>query len=218
MKTMRWMPGIVIAAGVVKLVIWGTWWAGPVVAEVAPPRSSGAPEAGAPAGLPPALFEQSRGFREILDAVAARQEALAAKEQALLEREAGLAQLEKAVAEQVARLEALAGMSPGRAGAGAPPQAAPSRSAAGAPEPAAESERPGAEIVRIYETMKPEEAAPILDRLDDETLRTILGRMKERQIGAILAAMNRDRAVAFTKLLAASAQREAATRQVSPQR
>lgn len=218
MKTMRWMPGLVIATGLVKLAIWGTWWVGPVVAEVAPSRSSETAEAAAPAGLPPALLEQSRGFREILDAVAARQADLAAKERALLEREAGLAQLEKAVAEQVARLEALAGMSGGRTGSAGPPPGAPSRPAAAAPEVNGEAGRPGAEIVRIYETMKPEEAAPILDRLDDETLRTILGRMKERQIGAILAAMNRDRAVAFTKLLAASAQREQVHRQDSPQR
>jgi flagellar motility protein MotE (MotC chaperone) len=51
--------------------------------------------------------------------------------------------------------------------------------------------------------MRPEDAAPILDRLDDATARSVLGCMKERQIGAILAAMAKDRAVALTKLLAA---------------
>ena len=49
------------------------------------------------------------------------------------------------------------------------------------------------------------EAAPILDKMDDSTVKGILGTMKERQIGAILAAMNRDRAVAVTKVLAGGA-------------
>ena len=50
--------------------------------------------------------------------------------------------------------------------------------------------------------MRPEEAAPIIDRLDDATATRIFGCMKEKQIGAILAAMNRERAVAVTKALA----------------
>jgi flagellar motility protein MotE (MotC chaperone) len=50
--------------------------------------------------------------------------------------------------------------------------------------------------------MKPEEAAPILDRLDDATATSIFACMKERQVGAILALMNKDRAVALTKALA----------------
>ena len=39
-------------------------------------------------------------------------------------------------------------------------------------------------------------------KLDDETARTIFACMSEKQIGAILAAMNRDRAVALTQILA----------------
>jgi len=51
--------------------------------------------------------------------------------------------------------------------------------------------------------MRPEEAAPLIDRLDDATARMVLAGMKERQIGAILAVMTKERAVALTKLLAA---------------
>ena len=61
---------------------------------------------------------------------------------------------------------------------------------------------PAPTLPRIYATMKPEEAGPILDLLDDVTVKGILGKMKERQVGALLAAMNRDRAVALTKALA----------------
>jgi len=58
-------------------------------------------------------------------------------------------------------------------------------------------------VTRIYENMRPEEAAQILDQLDDETLRVVFARMEPKQIGAIVAAMSRERAVAFTKTLAA---------------
>ncbi len=57
-------------------------------------------------------------------------------------------------------------------------------------------------VTKVYQTMRPEEAAPIIDRLDDATVTRIFGCMKEKQIGAILAAMNRERAVAITRALA----------------
>lgn len=209
MKTVRWLRTLVIASLLVKVGVWGAWWAAPVAAESARPAPvDAAALAKAPnAGLPAALLEQSRGFRELLDAVAKRQDELTAKEKALAEREAGLSQLEKAVAEQVTRLEALTGT--------AAPAAAEKGAAARAPGTPGAAPAQGAgdrvaEITRIYESMKAEEAAPILDKLDDETLRTILGRMKERQIGAILAAMSRDRAVSFTKVLAGTAAEPAA--------
>jgi hypothetical protein len=57
-------------------------------------------------------------------------------------------------------------------------------------------------VARIYESMVPEQAAPILDRLDDETLRAVFGQMATEKVAAILAVMSRERAVAFTRLLA----------------
>jgi len=50
--------------------------------------------------------------------------------------------------------------------------------------------------------MRAEQAAGILDRLDDETLRLVFAPMDVRRIGAILAEMSRERAVAFTRTLA----------------
>jgi flagellar motility protein MotE (MotC chaperone) len=65
-------------------------------------------------------------------------------------------------------------------------------------------------VARIYENMRPEEAAQILDQLDDETLRTIFARMEAKQIAAIVASMSRERAVAFTRTLAADPEPSAA--------
>jgi flagellar motility protein MotE (MotC chaperone) len=57
-------------------------------------------------------------------------------------------------------------------------------------------------VTRIYESMRPEEAAQILDQLDDETLRVVFAKMDPKQIASIMASMSRERAVAFTKTLA----------------
>jgi len=73
-----------------------------------------------------------------------------------------------------------------------------------APAPPGEGGPCGVAVTRIYQSMRPDEAARIIDRLDDVTVKRIFGCMKEKQIGAILAAMNRDRAVAVTKALAGS--------------
>jgi flagellar motility protein MotE (MotC chaperone) len=132
-----------------------------------------APESVAETAPAPA---ESQGLREVLEAVQQRGQELERREQALVEREAALRALEKTLAAELTRLEA------GSALASAPV---------------------GNEtLARIYENMRPEEAGSILDRLDDGTARAILGRMKERRIGPVLAAMSRERAVAVTKALA----------------
>jgi flagellar motility protein MotE (MotC chaperone) len=122
---------------------------------------------------------EERAFRTLVESVRAKSEELARRETELRAREAGLAATRKLVAGEVARLETVAKALGITGGPGA-----------------------GVSITRVYESMSAEDAAPILDRLDDATLRTVLGRMRERQVGAILAAMNRDRAVAVTKAFA----------------
>jgi flagellar motility protein MotE (MotC chaperone) len=174
--------GFVIKAAVVG----GWWWAG-----LAAARSESGTEPAAPAGMPADLFEKSRGFRDILLAVEKRGAELDQREQALGARETALKALEAALGEHVAQLDP----TPAPTAAGTP-GAAPGAT----PEPAAGP--CGVVVTKVYASMKPEEAAPILDRLDDATAKLVLGCMKERQIGAILAAMNKDRAVALTKLLA----------------
>ena len=131
----------------------------------------------AEAPVAPDLFAKSRGFRELLEAVRQRGEELDRREQALATREAAVKAMEQALAETAGRVE----------GGGAP---------------AGETAGCGVAVTKIYQSMRPEEAAPIIDRLDDATATRIFGCMREKQVGAILGAMNRERAVAVTKALA----------------
>lgn len=148
-----------------------------------------------PEPIAPEVLARSRAFRAMLTTVDEKTGDLRQREQAVAEREATLRALEQTVNAQVARLKALTRVAGGR------PAAAP-KTADGAAADAASAPPPPTAVSKIYESMKAEEAAPILDRMDDITVRDILSRMKERQIGAILAAMSKDRAVAVTKALA----------------
>ena len=172
---MRWVRNGVLASLVVKFVVLGAWWwTGVARAE----RSAPTP---AETGVAADLFNQSRGFRELLEAVRQRGDELDRREQALAARVAAVKALERTLGVEVLRADAgAAAASPGEVGGC------------------------GAGVTKIYQSMRPEEAARIIDRLDDGTVKRIFGCMKERQIGAILAAMSRDRAVAVTKALAGS--------------
>ncbi|MFN8542712.1 MAG: hypothetical protein U0807_00655 [Candidatus Binatia bacterium] len=192
---MRLMRLLVLVGLVLKVALAGAlWWESTALAEGDAKKAEAKAtegDKGAPSDLPVAaeLLAKARGFRQLLEAVMARQAELDAREKTLAAREETLKSLEKTVGEQVARLEGMTktlakGPGGGATGAGV---------AATGP----------AGLTKIYETMKAEEAAPILDKMDEATVRDILGRMKEKQIGAILAAMERDRAVAITKALAA---------------
>jgi flagellar motility protein MotE (MotC chaperone) len=57
-------------------------------------------------------------------------------------------------------------------------------------------------LVRIYESMKPKEAAQILQRLDMDVLLGVAERMKEQKFALILGAMDPERAQTITALLA----------------
>ena len=169
MTLLRTVTGLVAAVGLLKLVSVGTWWQ--VTTVEASPRERAHDDAACGSG--------ERGFRELLQAVQAHSRDLVKRDGELKAREAGLVTMRKAVAGEIARLEAVA-KTLGIAGPGTP----------------------GVAVTRVYETMRPEEAAPILDRLDDATLRAVLGRMRERPLGALLAAMSPERAVTVTKALA----------------
>ena len=123
-----------------------------------------------------------RSFRELLETVRAKADELQRRESALRARESGLAATRRIVGAEVTRLE---GIAKALGVTGGPGEAM--------------------SIGKVYEAMTPEEAAPILDRLDDVTLRAVLGRMRERQVAAILAAMSPERAVAVTKAFASPA-------------
>lgn len=57
-------------------------------------------------------------------------------------------------------------------------------------------------LVKIYESMKPQEAARIMNTLDMDVLLDVIGRMSERRSAPVLANMNPDRARAVTIRLA----------------
>jgi flagellar motility protein MotE (MotC chaperone) len=57
-------------------------------------------------------------------------------------------------------------------------------------------------LVRVYETMKPRDAATIFDALDMQVLLGVLDRMSARKAAPILAAMQPDRARLATQMLA----------------
>jgi flagellar motility protein MotE (MotC chaperone) len=57
-------------------------------------------------------------------------------------------------------------------------------------------------LVRIYETMKPKDAANVFEKLDMNILLDVVERMKESKIAPIIAAMNPDKAKSVTEELA----------------
>lgn len=177
---------LVLMALAFKVVVLGTWWYGAAGSAYAAKGAEGEGAPGGASGAPGDLLERSRGFHDLLEAVRQRGSTLDQREQTVAARETALKTLEKTVADEVTRLEALAktggGGAPGAEGAGA--------ALSGVP------------VTKVYESMKPDEAGPIFDKLDDHVALGILSRMKEKQIGAILAAMTRDRAVVMTRLLA----------------
>ncbi len=57
-------------------------------------------------------------------------------------------------------------------------------------------------LVKVYEAMKPRDAAAIFDVLDIHVLLEVLDRMNERKAAAVLAAMQPERARMATQMLA----------------
>ena len=57
-------------------------------------------------------------------------------------------------------------------------------------------------LVKIYEGMKPKDAARIFDTLDLDVLLAVMAEMSERKLSPILAAMNPERARTITIMLA----------------
>jgi flagellar motility protein MotE (MotC chaperone) len=62
-------------------------------------------------------------------------------------------------------------------------------------------------LVKIYESMKPKEAAAIFDKLEINVLLGVVERMKENKVAPILASMQPDRARQVTDMLADKSQR-----------
>jgi flagellar motility protein MotE (MotC chaperone) len=57
-------------------------------------------------------------------------------------------------------------------------------------------------VVKVYEAMSPEEAAPLVETMDEEIVVELLSRMKGKKAGRVLEYVDKDRAVQITERLA----------------
>jgi flagellar motility protein MotE (MotC chaperone) len=166
-----------------KLALLGAWGAGA-------PASARTADAAAAADAEPApavaAGSPTSRVRELLAALERRQAELDERERDLEARAARVRLLEEDVTAKLGALEAI------------------EQRLAGAAKARRTSAAESAESLgKIYAAMKPAQAAPILDRLDERTILTIFGRMKEKQVGEILPLMSRERAIVLTEALAA---------------
>lgn len=134
---------------------------------------------------PPGSRVPTRGMADLLDSVARRQADLEAREKRLTEREQQLALYEKDVSSKLGELEKAQG-----------------KLQAQADEARASSKEAADSLAKVYAAMKPADAAPILDKLDDATVLRIFKGMRAKQIGEILPLMSSEKAVVLTRSLA----------------
>jgi len=150
------------------------------------PRAAPAPPASSqpqpqvftpPVAAPPAASPVSDAERAILLDLRKRRGELDAREAALVARENVLAAAEKRLSERVGELTSLQ-----------------SRLEALESGRRARDEESWRGMVKLYDTMKPREAATIFNDLDRPVLLGVLDRMKEAKAAPILAAMQPERA------------------------
>ena len=122
---------------------------------------------------------------EVLQSLARRREELDKREQALSAREALLTAAEQEVDRKITELNKLRGELEALLGK----------------QEKMDEERI-ASLVKIYENMKPKEAADIFNTLDMDILLAVVSRMAERKSSPILASMNTERARLLTIKLA----------------
>ncbi|HZR84491.1 MAG TPA: hypothetical protein VFD92_25555 [Candidatus Binatia bacterium] len=120
--------------------------------------------------------------RSLLSSITRRQAELAEREKELVAREERLQGYERDVTQKLQQLEDIEKRL--KAGAAAGP-----------------NDKVAVSLAKVYAAMRPAEAAPILEQMDDATVLRILGEMKEKQIGQILPLMGRDRAIVLTRSL-----------------
>ena len=205
---LRWLiaAALVGEAGVAALGVHGALAAGNRVAGAEPGTgaATAAPSAPSPAASSPAhaggqqlasihAATAGAGPRErgaasevspLLAAISKRQAELDAREKSLAAREERLQLYERDVSQKIEKLEEIE-----------------KRLQESSREAAAGAEKAAASLAKVYGAMRPAEAAPILERLDDNTVLLILGRMKEKEVGLILPLMTRDRAIVLTRSL-----------------
>ena len=138
-----------------------------------------APPRAAPA-VPPV-----EGESELLKALAERRAELDRRDAELREREAVLQATEKRIEEKLAKIDE-----------------SEKKKAAAEKAKSDEEEARLKSLVKIYETMKPKEAARVFEQLEMTVLLAVVERMKEGKAAPILAAMEPAKAKAVTVALA----------------
>ncbi|PWR22950.1 MotE family protein [Zavarzinia aquatilis] len=157
----------------------------PTPAAVAPapaPLEAAAPAAPAPAFDPDKL---TPGEVDVLQNLSRRREEIEARARELDSREALVAAAEARVDKKLTEIKAIE-----------------EKIAAAQAAQTAEQDQQMARLVKVYETMKPGDAAIIFNTLDFAVLIEVASRMKEAKIAPVLAAMDPEAAKALTVALA----------------
>ena len=202
---LRLLPLLIVAAVVMLGVRVGDLWQGlaqaataeaqePAATTEADPETPGdvalaaagaAAEPSSAGGLPVDPFSLTDSEIEILQKLSARREELERRSLELEQREVLLTAAEAKIEERIQELKTLQANIEGMIEQRDEKQEAQLRS-----------------LVKIYESMKPKEAARIFEELDMAVLLEVIDRMKERKSAPILAKMNPDKAKEVTVELA----------------
>jgi len=155
----------------------------PSPATQAPAATTPAPAATTPAPVPPAADQVAE--RAVLEALRARRADIEAREAALAQREMLIAAAERRLADRLDELGALR-----------------QRLEAESRQRDERTEQGWRQMVRLYEGMRPRDAAAIFDELDMQVLIQVVDRMREARAAPVLAAMRPERARLVTTELA----------------
>lgn len=156
-----------------------------------------APEAGGKAAQDPLLMSPAEV--EVLQNLSNRRAALDKQTAELRQREVVMQAAEKRIDEKIAKLQALQ-----------------KSIDSAAQQQNDEDDARIKSLVRIYETMKPQDAARIFEQLDLPVLISVLERMREMKAAPILASMDPAKAKAVTLALAERHTAQAAPQQGQP--
>lgn len=164
----------------------------PAQAAEAAPSSVPPSSEQAPAAPPPAAEAEGRPAPppavdpDTLEALAARRAELEKRAREIRDREATLAAVQKRLDQRLAEVRAIE-----------------SKIEAVAQQREAEEDARLKSLVKIYETMKPKDAARVFEQLELPVLLKVVERMKEAKTAPILAAMEPSKAKAVTVAIAA---------------
>jgi flagellar motility protein MotE (MotC chaperone) len=154
--------------------------AAPPASPMASPTAGAAPAA---AAAPPAPDQAAE--RAVLEALRARRAEIEAREAALAQREMLIAAAERRLADRLEELTQLR-----------------QRLEAEGRQRDERTEQGWRQMVRLYEGMRPRDAAGIFDELEMPVLIQVVDRMREAKAAPVLAAMRPERARALTTELA----------------